>query len=207
MNIQKLSAWIRRRKKGTDELRLMYLGDDDKSDVVETWLAEQYEGQNSDDIAKTVLETAQDDCNEKEVVSRYRLQAFIDGEPDAGITLKNRPSNRTDPLNVDDSMGSTYGEQLRRVSELQLRLQYQAMKELIDGYKGLLADQRQEILELRKREAKAADVIHSAAVEALEQENHPVMEKVDEYAKQIIPALVNNLASKGQGGNGGIPQS
>jgi hypothetical protein len=207
MNVSRLASWVRRKPGLTHAFQLVFISGDDTEESVQTWTKDELEDVDTDDFASLIIQTAQDDCDTRELVSRYYLRCVdVDGRTLASQTLKQRPASvENDPLNIDGQAGNSALQQMVRCNEVFLRLLVANQSNIAQGYKQLLQAQGAEIAQLRKREQLAAEIIQRAAVDAMgatvdDAHQSVAMAKLVTLAETALPSIVEALA------HGAIPK-
>jgi len=211
MNVSKLSSWIRRRPGDATILQLVWLSQAEGEEPVDIWQLAELKDHSPDSIAELVLDSAQNDCDEREYSSRYQLRACTEDKVLSGFVIKCQPEGdeARDPLDIGKAAANSTNAQLVRTVEVLLRSHVQSYALLVNGYKHLLENQQDEIKSLRRREQAAADVIQTAANIAMGQEADASVhgealakfaEFVEKYGPPIVDRIVNsptNGTSKG----------
>lgn len=204
MNVSRLASWIRRKPQLTHSYQLVFISGEETEEPVQSWTKDELEEVDTDDFAALVIQTAQDDCDTRELVSRYYFRCCdVDGKTLASQTLKQRPaSTENDPLSIDGQAGNSALQQMVRANEVFLRLLVGNQAAISNGYKQLLTAQATEIASLRKREQLAAEIIQRAAVEAMGSDHDDAQQsvaltKLVSLAETALPTVLESLAKHG----------
>lgn len=151
--------------KRTIEFVLVYLRQDGEIETVNSWQKREVDEElgSADNFATIVIETAQNHCDQEELVCSYRFRSIAKNEKTiSSLRLRVTPSDeKEDVLGIGNAQGNSAIQQLVRVIEAQLRIQVASVKTFQEGYRKLIDDQRLEINALRKREEKATEFAFS----------------------------------------------
>jgi hypothetical protein len=201
MSPRRLSAWVRRRLSDSHYIALYYIPQGGEDELVATWnLKEELKDSTDDQIAEIVVASAQDDCDCREMECRYSVRTLdTSKEQIASTVVKQRPQDApVDPLDIGPAATNSAISQLVRMNEVQLRLQVQSWGQVINGYNTLISAQQNELAMMRKREAKAAEIIEQATMRALEvderdTEENLAISRLAEFAERIAPIVLEKL--------------
>lgn len=203
MNTQKLASWIRRRPGETIALALYYSTPSDTLEPVCEWTLKDLAGEPDETVANAILIVAQDDCDEREIVARYSLQAV--GDKNAVLrtqVLKCYPDNsnkRPDPLDVGDVAANNAISQMVRMNEILVRMMVNGQVTLLNGYKQLIEAQAAEIHSLRYRERAANEILQAAgSIDPHAEQKNEALTKLVTLAEKWAPSIVAGWS----GGNG-----
>jgi hypothetical protein len=182
---------------------LVFISSGDTEEPVQSWAISELKENSPDAIASLVLETCQDDCDQREHSCRYSLRA-AEKEVLAATVIKCSPSESRDPLEVGSSAGSGAMAQLVRMNEAMLRAHIQSFGILMSGYKALLENQQGEINSLRRREQVAAEIIQQAASNALsidvdEGQKGVAIARLADFAEKLAPIILEKFSGQSGG--------
>lgn len=203
MSPRRLTAWLKRRFGESEYIALVYVSQGETEEDVATWgLKQELRELTDEQIADIIVGCAQEDCEGREMTSRYSVRYLGADKKVLGSTvIKQSPQEAPpDPLDIGPAATNTAIAQLVRMNEVQLRLQVQSWGQVISGYNSLISAQQNELAILRKREARSAEVIETATMQLLKvdegmAEENIALNKLGEFAERIFPVLIERLTT------------
>lgn len=202
MNFARLAKWYGRLPlPQVEKLSLVYVGVQGEEPVRDWRIREMPQGSSERQLIEEILDSAQEDCNEREFASRYSLKAM--GEGDAVLdfkVMKNKPDGSTDPEYGDPSSSGIVAQCLRH-NEAFARMIIGSMRGVLDAQTQIISMQSEQIKSLRQaiqaREDSPDDDPESIAkAEAL-------IKLSDAASTHLIPLVARWMESTG--GMPGMP--
>ena len=198
----RLAAFIRRHATSLHSIQLSLVSVDDSevfvSAVDPTSAAEIVRSPNA--AADTLLEELQDHCDTQGGACRYSVKLLnSDGIPYAVRIIKLQESEADDPFNVGPAGANSAGQCLVRVIEILTKLAGQSLVNMQSSYRGVIEEQRIEIMSLRKREQAVADAtnrILEMEVPGDGEEKNQAMDRLVSLAEVAVPDLLSKWSGK-----------
>lgn len=205
-----IARFIQKAPKGTIEFHLVYLKQNDSEDVIQSWNQADIEFDETPpiELANSILDACQSHCDEEQIVCSYRLRAVDrDGKQLSSSRIRRNPREALpDPIGLTDQQGNSALQQLVRVCEGLMRMTIAQSNTVHEGYQRLLSDQRAEIAQLRRREARATEfayqLISTSSDEADEATKNQLMDKFGGVLERVGERFITEHVPS----NGGAPK-
>lgn len=212
MSPNRLVAWLKQLPRNVERFYVVILPvGDEPEQVIATYNPYLTEEESNDDnskheaFAEQVLHEITEDCNNQEQVTRYDVRAMIGDNVKSKRTVKARPTTDVndfinDPMNIANSQGAGNNamQQMVRLNEGMLRMMYQSIGTILEGYRGLLSDQRKQMDEILKRESELANhvllqIAKESDIEIGETRNSMALAKLTDLAEKIVPHIIQGM--------------